>query len=100
MLHIVLSLALASALTLCAFRDPFSAAHGCSMYEYSAFGKLHGINKYFALLKIDGVCYQIKEGQEIAGHVVLVVSEYEIVLKDRLGKEIKILRKEKALQLR
>ena len=66
------------------------------MYEYSAFGKLHGINKYFALLKIDGVCYQIKEGQEIAGHVVLVVSEYEIVLKDKRGKEIRIFLRKKS----
>ncbi len=83
-----------------ALRDPFVRVDGKHTYAYTAFGEVHGAKLQFALLIIDGLCYQVKQGETVAGHLILAVTESEITIRDAQGEELKIFQQKKALQLR
>ncbi len=83
-----------------ALRNPFLRVDGQHTYAYTAFGEVHGTKLQFALLAIDGLCYQVRQGDSVAGHLILAITRNEITIRDARGKELKIFQQIKALQLR
>lgn len=81
---------------LYAVRDPFLRTDGQHAYAYTAFGELHGTPLCFAMLFIDGLCYQVKKGDCVAEHEIIAVTASEVCVKNSRGKEILIFLQKKS----
>jgi hypothetical protein len=74
-----------------ALRDPFFLLAGNHLYSCSAIGSIKGFR--LALLAIDARCYTVKEGDSVAGHIVIAIEESYLVVRDEKGHELRILAK-------
>ena len=50
-----------------------------------AIGTIHGTQNRFALISLNGTCYQVKTGERIADHEVIALTEQKITIKDPSG---------------